>query len=67
MTIPNIQINSTHVDTIGIFKVNVPEWLTSTPTHATTTHPPATVIIGSPIIDMPVVLRHTSLVIEIIV
>ena len=53
MTIPNIQINSSHVDTIGIFKVNVPEWLTSTPTHAVPTHPPATVIIGSPIIDMP--------------
>ena len=53
MTIPTIQINSTHVNSIGIFKVNVPEWLTSTPTHAVPNHPPATVIIGSPIIDMP--------------
>ena len=53
MTIPNIQINSSHVDTIGIFKVNVPEWLRSTPTHAVPNHPRATVIIGSPIIDMP--------------
>ena len=53
MTIPTIQINSTHVNSIGIFKVNVPEWLTSTPTHAVPNHPPATVIIGSPIIDLP--------------
>ena len=53
MTIPNIQINSTHVNSIGIYSADIPEWLTTTPNQTVPNVPPATVIIGNPIIDMP--------------
>ena len=53
MTIPNIQINSTHVNSIGIYSADIPEWLTTTPNQTVPNVPPATVIIGNPIIDIP--------------
>ena len=53
MTIPNIQINSTHVNSIGIYSADIPEWLTTTPNLTVPNVPPATVIIGNPVIDLP--------------
>tara|TARA_B100001093_G_scaffold21220_1_gene18975 strand:+ start:5296 stop:6063 length:768 start_codon:yes stop_codon:yes gene_type:complete len=53
MTIPNIQVNSTHVNSIGIYSADIPEWLTTTPNQTVPNVPPTTVIIGNPIIDMP--------------
>ena len=61
MTIPNIQpvrtqINSVNIRTIGnntVFIPNVPEWLTGNPVHSIPAAPPATVVIGAPVIDMP--------------
>ena len=61
MTIPNIQpiraqLNSVNIKTIGnntVFIPNVPEWLTGNPVHSIPAAPPATVIIGNPIIDVP--------------
>ena len=56
MTIPNIQINNAGVQTIGtnqIFIPNIPQWLIDSPVHSLPAAPPATVIIGNPVIDMP--------------
>ena len=61
MTIPNIQpiraqLNSVNIKTIGnntVFIPNVPEWLTGNPVHSIPAAPPATVVIGAPVIDMP--------------
>ena len=56
MTIPNIQINNAGVQTIGtnqIFIPNIPQWLIDSPVHSVPKYPPATVIIGNPIIDVP--------------
>ena len=61
MTIPNIQpiraqLNSVNIRTIGnntVFIPNVPEWLTGNPVHSIPAAPPATVVIGAPVIDMP--------------
>ena len=56
MTIPNIQINNADVQTIGTTQVyvpNIPQWLIDSPVHSVPNHPPATVLIGQPIIDMP--------------
>ena len=56
MTIPNIQINNAGVQTIGttqVFIPNIPQWLIDSPVHSVPKYPPATVIIGNPIIDVP--------------
>ena len=56
MTIPNIQINNADVKTIGttqVFVPNIPQWLIDSPVHSIPNAPPATVIIGNPVIDMP--------------
>ena len=56
MTIPNIQINNADVQTIGttqVFVPNIPQWLIDSPVHSIPGAPPATVIIGNPVIDMP--------------
>ena len=56
MTIPNIQINNANVQTIGTTQVyvpNIPQWLIDSPVHSIPNAPPATVIIGNPVIDMP--------------
>ena len=61
MTIPKIQVNSTDLRTIGntrietteIFVTDIPKWLTDQPTHSVPSAPPATVIIGNPVIDLP--------------
>jgi len=61
VTIPNIQpirsqLNSVNIKTIGnntVFIPNVPEWLTGNPVHSIPAAPPATVVIGAPVIDMP--------------
>ena len=61
MTIPKIQVNSTDLRTIGntriettqIFVTDIPKWLTDQPTHSVPAAPPATVIIGNPVIDLP--------------
>jgi len=56
VTIPNIQINNADVQTIGTTQVyvpNIPQWLIDSPVHSVPNHPPATVLIGQPIIDMP--------------
>ena len=56
MTIPNIQINNANVQTIGTTQVyvpNIPQWLIDSPVHSIPNAPPATVIIGNPVIDVP--------------
>ena len=56
MDIPKIQVNSTHVQSIGttrVFVQDIPGWLTEHPPGSIPWYPPATVIIGQPIIDMP--------------
>ena len=56
MTIPNIQINNANVQTIGttqVFVQNIPQWLIDSPVHSIPNAPPATVIIGNPVIDVP--------------
>ena len=56
MDIPKIQVNSTHVQSIGttrVFVQDIPRWLTEHPPGSIPWYPPATVIIGQPIIDMP--------------
>jgi len=56
MDIPKIQVNSTHVSEIGttrVFVQDIPRWLTEHPPGSIPWYPPATVIIGQPIIDMP--------------
>ena len=56
MTIPNIQINNADVQTIGTTQVyvqNIPQWLIDSPVHSIPNAPPATVIIGNPVIDVP--------------
>ena len=61
MDIPKIQVNSAQINsanvrTIGtntVYIPNVPEWLTGNPVHSIPAAPPATVIIGAPVIDMP--------------
>ena len=56
MTIPNIQINNANVQTIGTTQVyvpNIPQWLIDSPVHSIPNAPPATVIIGNPVMDVP--------------
>ena len=64
MTIPRIHVKgiwtdpniSSNVQTIGntrVFVPNIPEWLTDHPNVSVPNHPPATVLIGQPIINMP--------------
>ena len=56
MDIPKIQVNSSDVQSIGttrVFVQDIPRWLTEHPPGSIPWYPPATVIIGQPIIDMP--------------
>jgi len=58
MSIPKIHINdsyirNTYIKDVGIFSADIPEFLLTTPTQVIPYAPPATVIIGNPIIDMP--------------
>ena len=58
MSIPKIHINdsyirNTYIKDVGIFSADIPDFLLTTPTQVIPYAPPATVIIGNPIIDMP--------------
>ena len=53
MTIPKIHIHNSHIKDVGIYNADIPEFLLTTPTQVIPYAPPATVIIGNPIIDMP--------------
>ena len=58
MSIPKIHINdsyirNTYIKDVGIFSADIPDFLLTTPTQVIPYVPPATVIIGNPIIDMP--------------
>ena len=53
MTIPKIHIHNSYIKDVGIYNADIPEFLLTTPTQVIPYAPPATVIIGNPIIDMP--------------
>ena len=53
MTIPKIHIHNSQIKDVGIYNADIPEFLLTTPTQVIPYAPPATVIIGNPIIDMP--------------
>ena len=53
MTIPKIHIHNSSIKDVGIYNADIPEFLLTTPTQVIPYAPPATVIIGNPIIDMP--------------
>ena len=58
MSIPKIHINDSYIrdsyiKDVSIFSADIPEFLLTTPTQVIPYAPPATVIIGNPIIDMP--------------
>ena len=43
----------TNIGTNKVFVSNIPNWLTDHPNTTVPNHPPATVLIGQPIINMP--------------
>lgn len=58
MSIPKIHINDSYIrdsyiKDVSIFSADIPDFLLTTPTQVIPYAPPATVIIGNPIIDMP--------------
>ena len=53
MTFPKIHIHNSQIKDVGIYNADIPEFLLTTPTQVIPYAPPATVIIGNPIIDMP--------------
>ena len=58
MSIPKIHINDSYIrdsyiKDVSIFSADIPDFLLRTPTQVIPYAPPATVIIGNPIIDMP--------------
>ena len=53
MTSPKIHIHNSQIKDVGIYNADIPEFLLTTPTQVIPYAPPATVIIGNPIIDMP--------------
>ncbi len=58
MSIPKIHINDSYIrdsyiKDVSIFNADIPDFLLTNPTQVIPYAPPATVIIGNPIIDMP--------------